>query len=397
MSFTQIGILLFIVAFVVTLAVYPFVLGFARRHHIVDNPDARKLQRFPVPVMGGTAVFAGILFATFVATFFFSFELLGPCLLAMAFMYVVGTWDDISELRAQTRFLLEIILVWGIIISTRHYIDHFFGLWHLNVMSGVYGVPLSILAGVGIINAVNLIDGVDGYSPAFGMMACSCFAYCFYAAGDTTMGSLSIICAGALMPFFLHNVFGRRSKMFIGDGGTLMLGTAMTIFVFNVLSTEGHCAHFEKDGMGLIPFALAVMSVPVFDTLRVMSTRMYRGLSPFHADRTHLHHLYIEMGFSHVGAAISIVTTNLLTVMLWLLSWKLGASIDTQFYIVVFLSFMSTFGFYWFIKWNKKHDTPFYAFCCRMGEHTHLERKGSWLFIQRMVDMNVFGIGKKTE
>ena len=147
--------------------------------------------------------------------------------------------------------------------------------------------------------------------------------------------------------------------------------------------------------MGLIPFALAVMSVPVFDTLRVMSTRMYRGLSPFHADRTHLHHLYIEMGFSHVGAAVSIVFTNFLTVMLWLLTWKLGASIDIQFYVVVFLSFMSTFGFYWFVKWNKKHDTRLYAFFCRMGTHTHLERKGFWLFIQRMVDVNVFGIGRK--
>ena len=92
---------------------------------------------------------------------------------------------------------------------------------------------------------------------------------------------------------------------------------------------------------------------------------------------------------------MSIVTTNLVTVLLWLLAWQLGASIDMQFYLVVALSFMSTFVFYWFMKWNKHHDTRLYAFFHKIGEHTHLERKGGWLFIQRLVDMNVFGIGKK--
>ncbi len=387
----------FVTAFVSTWFIYDWVLNFAIKYGIVDNPDARKLQRVPVPVLGGITVFVGILIVTILGVFFLDTKMITITVIAMTVMLIIGTIDDAKGLSPAVRFIFEIGVVLYVIYLGDIKLGDFYRLWGVRSVPDYFCVPLTVFASVGIMNAINLIDGVDGYSSGFGAMACSVFAIMFYALGNQTMMIIAVAAAGALIPFFLHNVFGRKSKMFIGDGGTLMLGTAMTIFVFNVLSTEGHCAHFEKDGMGLIPFALAVMSVPVFDTLRVMSTRMYRGLSPFHADRTHLHHLYIEMGFSHVGAAISIVTTNLLTVMLWLLSWKLGASIDTQFYIVVFLSFMSTFGFYWFIKWNKKHDTRFYAFCCRMGEHTHLERKGSWLFIQRMVDMNVFGIGKKTE
>ena len=93
-----------------------------------------------------------------------------------------------------------------------------------------------------------------------------------------------------------------------------------------------------------------MLCIPVFDTLRVMSLRMMRGKSPFRPDKTHLHHLFIDMGFGHLGAALFILMINTMVVLIWLASWKLGASIEAQLYMVIALGFAVTFGFYKLMK-----------------------------------------------
>ena len=159
------------------------------------------------------------------------------------------------------------------------------------------------------------------------------------------MVCMAVIVAGALLPFFMHNVFGMRSKMFIGDGGTLMLGMLMVMFLSFAISSKTNCNQLEDRNMGLAALCIAVFCIPVFDTLRVMLMRILRGKSPFRPDKTHLHHLFIDMGFSHLGAALSILIVNLTIVCLWLASWLLGASVNLQTYIVLTLGVLATFVF----------------------------------------------------
>lgn len=131
------------------------------------------------------------------------------------------------------------------------------------------------------------------------------------------MTILAVVSVGALIPFFLHNVFGKTSKMFIGDGGTLVMGTVMSVFVIAILQSGSRVAAFVDPNVGLVPFTLAVLSVPVFDTLRVMSTRMLKGSSPFRPDKTHLHHMFIDMGCSHVATTLAILGLNTAVVLCW--------------------------------------------------------------------------------
>ena len=406
MSSVWLSVLLFVLAFIVTMAVYPFVLRFAKKHNIVDNPNARKLQRVPVPVMGGTAVYFGIIVALFVANSLFNCPTIWVGIVSMTVMFVIGLWDDIKDVPATLRFIIEIALVWGIMVAIDSGIDDFHGLWGYGEVSLYIAMPLSIIAGVGIINAINLIDGVDGYSSGYGMMACTLFAVLFFSVGDRAMGSYAIICAGALLPFFVHNLFGKTSKMFIGDSGTLMLGTVMTVFVFAVLSRNTTCQPLVEQGCSLVAFTLAVLAIPVFDTLRVMSVRIVRGKSPFHPDKTHLHHLFIEMGFSHVGTAVSIILTNFLIVLVWWLSWKFGASLEVQVYIVMGLGILTTFGFYKFMRSQQmkgpEDEDGFptggavWKVFCAIGEFTHIERGGFWKFMQKLVDGKILGGGIKS-
>ena len=401
MENTTTGILVAVVSLAVSLGMYPLVLKYARTHGIVDNPNARKLQRVPIPVMGGIVVFAGILVGGLMLNAILHSEILICGLIGMTVMMLIGVWDDMKDISATLRFLIEIALVTVFILVTDTYIDDFHGLWGIHELPDFVAYPLSIVAGVGLINAVNLIDGVDGYSSGYGMLASACFGIAFWTVWSPVMTSLTLIVIAALLPFFLHNVFGVKSKMFIGDGGTLMLGMLMTVFTFFAMSSNQQCYKLADDGIGLGAFCLAVLCIPVFDTLRVMTMRILRGTSPFHPDKTHLHHLFIDMGFSHLGAAIFILMINFMVVLIWLASWKLGASVDVQTYIVAVLGFTVTFGFYKFMKVQQNggpvdeegypQSTKLWHMMVRLGGFTHREDKRFWRTMKSLVDGPLMG------
>lgn len=389
-------ILLFLVAMVASSIAYPWVLRFAKRHNIVDNPNARKLQRVPVPVLGSVAVYIGIVAGMLVMFLFWQEPVLIWGFFAMTVLMVIGIWDDIKDLPATLRFLIEIGIVLLHILMTGVYIDSLHGLFGIDELEPWVGIPFSVLCGVGIINAVNMIDGVDGYASGYGMMACLLFAVMFHSVWSIMMVGMAVIVGGALLPFFMHNVFGVRTKMFIGDGGTLMLGMLMVVFLFFALSSETNCSHLEEEHLYQPAMCLAVLCIPVFDTVRVMFMRILRGKSPFRPDKTHLHHLFIDMGFSHLGAALSILLANLTVVGLWFLSWQLGASEIVQSWVTVGLGILLTFVFYKVMKIQQNggplddegypQGTALWHFACSIGSWSHMEKGKIWRSLRWLMD-----------
>ena len=397
----MIGILVMVMAMVTSMTVFPWALKFARKHGIVDNPNARKLQRMPVPVFGGVVVYSGILMGGLVLAAFMWSRVMVNGIIGMTIMLLIGMWDDQKDISAMLRLAIEIVLMSAFIALTGVYIDDLHGLWGINRLNDWIAIPFSVLAGVGIINAVNLIDGVDGYSSGYGMMACMSFGLCYWTVWSPTMTCMTMIVIGALFPFFMHNVFGQKSRMFIGDGGTLMLGMFMTVCTFYTQSSTQPCDKMNEQGLSLTAFALAVLCIPVFDTLRVMALRIMRGKSPFKPDKTHLHHLFIDMGFSHLGAALFILMLNMCVVLIWIASWKLGASVDVQMYIVIVLGLLVTFGFYKFMKVQQNggpvdeegypQGTWLWHRMCELGQFTHKEDKRAWKVLQRIMDGPMMG------
>lgn len=375
-----------LIAFFATLWIHPKILKIALMKNLVDNPDARKLQRRPVPVMGGIAVFFGIIVGLCFSQIVFTTPNLFILTAAMIIMLYIGTIDDILDLSPKVRFIVEIVVVGVVMVANKSLLNNFFGLWGIHEIPIYISIPLTIVTGVGIINAINLIDGVNGLSSGFCVMASGLFAIMFYSSGDILMTVLAAAAAGAVIPFFLHNVFGNNTRMFIGDGGTLVMGMLMSLFVINALKSDTQCIRFANEGMGLIPFTLAVLSVPVFDTLRVMSMRIIRGTSPFFPDKTHLHHLFIELGFSHAGTTFTILSLNMLVVICWWLSFITGASVDLQLYIVVILSTMITFVFYKYAKIQIKKQGKALKVLQKTGKLLHIEKQGIWSIVEKIVD-----------
>lgn len=337
-------LMLFVSALAATWLVYWPILKIAREKNIVDNPGERKLQKRPVPVMGGIAVFFGIVVGLCYFKTMLSYTSLFSTLGAMVIMLYVGTIDDIRNIPPWVRLVIEVVVATLLIYGTHFSICNFQGLWGIKFLPTVWAVPLSVLAMVGIINAINMIDGVDGLVSGYCIMACGLFFLVFFLSYDYSTAALAAVCIGALIPFFIHNVFGHENKMFIGDGGTMMIGTVLSSMVMVLSRYRTEYLMFVDHQFGVIAFSLAVLSVPVFDTLRVILWRLLHGRSPFRADKNHLHHYLIDAGLSHFGVTMAEIALNMAVVAAWALTWQSGAGVEVQLYVVAGVAFVLTFG-----------------------------------------------------
>ena len=379
-------ILLLFVSMIGTWLIYRPVHRIAVMKNIVDCPDARKLQKEPVPVLGGLSVFIGIIVAFVVCQIFFGTSGLFSLMGLMTIMLCVGTADDILSLSPTVRFVIEVAIMLVYIFASGASINDFHGLWGIETLAPGVAVPLTVVAGVGIINAINMIDGVDGLMSGYGIVIMFVFGSFFYWVGDTNMALTAFITSGALLPFFLHNVFGNKSKMFLGDGGSLMIGTMFAVFVVTILRSGSPSSHNVPAGFGLVPFTLAVLSVPVFDCLRVMAIRIRDKRSPFSPDKTHLHHMFIGLGFSHLGTTLCIIVLNLLVIFAWWVSYRLSASFGIQLLVVIVVGLLNTFGLYKAVYHMRIRQSRFYSFLLDMGRSTCMENKPVWQRFRKMLD-----------
>ena len=364
--------MIFLVSFLTSWWIFGYVLRIAIAKNIVDNPEARKLQKEPVPVLGGVGVAFGIIAATVAGGAFFGMSGVYPVLCVMTVMLYVGVMDDILGLSPRLRIFIEILAVLALMYNTGYGIDDFHGLWGIGRLPGWVAVCLTVFAGVGIINAINLIDGVNGLCSGYCIYVCTVFGVFSARTGGSAGTFLAASCIGALIPFLCHNIFGAKSKMFIGDGGTLLMGTVMTYFVIESLHGGSSAETVRNANFGLVPFTLSVLAVPVFDTIRVMGARLLHGRSPFSPDKSHLHHMLFELHFSHIGTTCTEILLNVLVVGVWWTAYAFGASVDAQFYAVLLMGAAVTFGLYGSLACIRKRNARLYSALLRFGDRTHV-------------------------
>ena len=383
--------------------IYFKILRLSLEKNLVDNPNARKLQKTPVPVMGGMAVFFGVLCSSLLAACLFDCNHLVPIFLGMGMMLYVGTLDDQLGLTPVMRLLIEVMAILTLIYGGGGCVDSLHGLWGVGEFSWWIAVPLTIFAGVGIINAMNMIDGVNGLSSGLCAFCSMMFGVALYRGQDIQDATLCFSMTAALFPFIMHNVIGRTSKMFIGDAGTMVMGVLMSWCVIQVLrhDTMAGWLAYEYQGMCLIALVLAILSVPVMDTLRVMTMRALHGRSPFSADKTHLHHILFKYSGSHSLTSITEICLNFMIVGIWALSYKFDCSIDVQFYVTFGASAAIVWGMYFLMDREDRLNTGIAA---RLRKVMHSARQGEhswWLWLQVFIDkqraIDRFGVEKKEE
>lgn len=374
--------------------VYFKILKIAKAKNLVDNPDARKLQKDPVPVMGGIAVFWGLTMGLLVSVAYYSiiglpisYELL-PVYLVICVMLYVGAIDDILGLTALARLVIETLITLCIVFSTHGCIDTLHGFLGVESFSWYIGVPLTVICCVGIINAINMIDGVNGLSSGLCILCSAIYGAVFLVAGDVCNACLAFAMLGALLPFFVHNVFGIRSRMFLGDAGTMMMGAMLAWFTISIVRSDSPFIYFGGTSpYNMCAFALASLSVPVFDTLRVMTFRMIHGGSPFKPDKTHIHHGFIRVGFSHLFTSFCIVSINLINILIWVLSVLVfHADPTVQIIVVVISSLVLVWGSYYFLRYFSAQSAVSSRRLAKLGVKPLYGRRRRWRGFSEWLD-----------
>ena len=384
--------------------IYFKVLKFAKMKNIVDHPNARKLQKAPVPVLGGMTVFFGLMVGALCGLCLLALRrggapedvglslaegrTLAPVLCAAAVMFFTGLMDDNLGLSPRSRLFIEVLTVLGLIYGSGACIDSLHGLWGIGQYSWAVGVPLTVVACVGIINAVNMVDGVNGLSSGLSITGSLLFCVAFVRRGETANAMLALTFAGALVPFLFHNVIGRMSKMFIGDAGTMVMGVLMSWFLISLLRHDAGSSTADCfAGANPVAFALAVLCVPVADTLRVMAMRVAKGRNPFSADKTHLHHAFIRLCHSHSLTSIGEVGIGLSVVGVWILSVLLGAGAEAQLYAVIIAAALLVWGTYAVLSEESRHGQGLQKWISRTSVRLRQGEKRWWKRLQSWLDL----------
>ena len=299
-----------IIAFVVVVLLTPAVGGMARMLGAVDRPDGRRINRRPIPRLGGLAIFLGILVPS-LAFLDLSGESRGV-LLGAAVATVVGAVDDFRGLSPSVKLIGQFVAA-SIPCMFGVWIDHvtfpFLGV--LDIPAWI-GVPLSMVFIVAVMNMVNFLDGMDGLAAGVCGIAGVTYAILALSLGKPDPAILSAIVAGACLGFLRHNFFPAR--IFMGDSGALCLG-----FILAAVSIQGL---LKTASTVVLLLPLLVLAVPIIDTSFVVARRLKHNRPIYTADRSHLHHRFLNIGFSQRRAAV--------TMWLWCASLA-GAALATRF------------------------------------------------------------------
>lgn len=313
--------LVFLLCVLCTGIVIPQILLIAFRKRLFDVPDERKIHHYVVPRLGGVA---------FKPVIFFSIALLLGINLALGHqeilteiksnvqalsfgfctimaLYLVGMADDLIGVRYRAKFVIQILcavmlIAGGIWISDLHGVlgIHDIPLW--------IGYPLTILVAVFIINAINLIDGIDGLASGLCSIACLFHGISFFMLHQYMYAMLSFATLGVLLPFFCYNTFGNAEhgrKIFMGDTGSLTIGMMLCILSIKLIL----CTPEESTGTpNPMVLAFSPLLVPCCDVVRVYLHRVRNGNNPFLPDKNHIHHKLLAIGMRQRNAMTTIVS-----------------------------------------------------------------------------------------
>lgn len=329
-------------AFLLSIFAIPSVIYLSFRKHLLDQPNNRKVHKKSIPRLGGMAIFAGFtsaitIFGDFTDTDAALKEILAGCIL----LFFVGLKDDISPISAFKKFFIQILATGVVVFLGEVYVTNlhgFLGIYELKNLGISFAFTFIMI--IGVTNAINLIDGLNGLAGSLIVLMCFFFSAFYYSVGST-LTVLALAIAGAFIGFLRYNFI--KGKIFMGDSGSLVGG-----FVVAVLGVQ----YLESDisTVSITPqVCIAILVIPIFDTLRVFLIRIMKGRSPFSPDKNHIHHKMLSYGFSQVSVVVTLLGINVLLV---LFAYFTAEYIDLNLYVLgyVIIAVAISFAFKYFDK-----------------------------------------------
>lgn len=301
----------------------PVIIKIAEQKKLYDLPDARKLHNRPIASLGGIGIFAGFYLASLLSIegvtnpefqYFFA---------AITVIFFLGIKDDLVILSATKKFIGQVIAAAILIHLGGLRIDSMHGLFGITALPEAFSIAISYISIIVITNAFNLIDGVDGLAGTLGLLTMSIFGAYFYMADMPAYALFAFAMAGSLVAFLIFNY--NPAKIFMGDSGSLILGLINAVLVIKFIAVaDNPLQNFHLESS--VAIGVSILMLPLADTLRVFSIRIFQGRSPFSPDRNHIHHLFLDRGMNVKFITLSCLLLNMLFITVAYFGRSMGPS-----------------------------------------------------------------------
>lgn len=300
----------FSLSFLLTFIAIPKIIRVAYRKQLMDVPGNRSSHTQKVPRLGGVAIY----FAIVVVTSLFSPEMLFKINFfsaALVLLFFIGLMDDLLVVAPRKKLIAQIFAALMIVVGSNIRIESFFGLFGIYELPYWFSVLFTSFTIILIINSYNLIDGIDGLASGVGIIISTSFVFIFFRLFDYSMGYLAIAILGSLLAFLYFNL-SKQYKIFMGDTGSMIVGFLIAFMAIKFLNLSSLPWVEIESGAVL---TIAILIVPLIDTLSVIIIRLMNKKSPFTADQNHIHHRVLRLGFNHRQTSVIICTANAMIIL----------------------------------------------------------------------------------
>lgn len=272
-------------------------------------PDERKTHTYPISSLGGIAIFSGLVISLLLVSDFMAFNAQFQYYLAAFFViFILGVIDDIFILKAWKKIMGQLVVSGLITFKAHMVISNLQGFLGFQEISETAGYMITFFSIILLINAFNLVDGVDGLAASLGLASCVLFGIFFLINNQPAYGVLGFSMAGALLAFLIYNF--PPARIFMGDSGSTLIGLVNAILAIRFIETAATGPVLSIHAPSAIAFG--VLLIPLMDVLRVIIVRVAKRRSPIAPDRNHLHHLLQTKGFSHTGVTVTLLLSSLI-------------------------------------------------------------------------------------
>ncbi len=299
----------FIISLIISAKTIPTVINISHALKLFDRPNARSAASNIVPTLGGVAIFLGFVFGITLTGNGYVFPALRYIIAAVIIMFFVGIKDDILDISPWKKLAAQIFAALILILLAQYRFTNLHGFMGIEEISFIPSLILTTFVIIVIINAFNLVDGIDGLASGLSILAASIFGVWFYKSGNYEYSIIAFALIGALVGFFFYNVYGTKHKIFMGDTGSLILGLVMSVLVikFNELNINATGPYAISSSPAV---SFGILIYPMIDTMRVFTIRILQGRSPFSPDKNHIHHRLLALGLSHKKATYTIIAVT---------------------------------------------------------------------------------------
>lgn len=312
-----------VLAFLITFFAIPIIIQVSREKKLFDEPDERKVHKMVIPTLGGLGIFAGFILALLLGSPAGN-PLLQYYVGAAIVIFFLGIKDDILVLSPAKKFIGQLIAAGIIIKFGGVQISDMHGFMGIGKLPNIASIVFTLFTVIVIINSFNLIDGVDGLAGSLGLLTSLIFGSYFFYIGQIMYAVMAFSLAGSLIGFLIYNF--SPAKIFMGDTGSLLIGLVNSILVIKFINI-GSMPGIKLPLESAPAIGFAILSVPLFDTLRVFGLRILNRRSPFSGDRTHIHHFLLDLGFSHRMVTIFCVSANICLIAMAYLLRNIGTTV----------------------------------------------------------------------